>query len=329
MLYCKKSMGGLTMLKEKGFYKGVNFGGWLSQCNYEKEHLDTFITENDFSVAASWGLDHVRIPFDYNIIEKDSGVYIEEGFGYLDKSVEYCKKYGLNLILDLHKTAGFSFDYFSENESGFFDSPEYQERFILLWEEMAKRYGKYYEFVAFELLNEVTDAKFIDTWNDVVRRCIPRIRKYAPDTLILVGSYHNNSADTVQFLEKPYDDKVIYNMHCYEPLKFTHQGAYWTDAIDPKERIKFADSGCTAEYFENLFSTAIAKAKEFGADLYCGEYGVIDVVPAEDTVKWYKTINSVFEKYGIGRSAWSYKKMDFGLTDERLDGVRDELLSLL
>ena len=51
MLYCKKSMGGLTMLKEKGFYKGVNFGGWLSQCNYEKEHLDTFITENDFSVA--------------------------------------------------------------------------------------------------------------------------------------------------------------------------------------------------------------------------------------------------------------------------------------
>ena len=66
-----------------------------------------------------------------------------------------------------------------------------------------------------------------------------------------------------------------------------------------------------------------------GAELYCGEYGVIDVVPAEDAVKWYRTINSVFEKYGIGRAAWSYKKMDFGLTDSRLDGVRDELLKLM
>ncbi|MCR4887742.1 MAG: glycoside hydrolase family 5 protein [Ruminococcus sp.] len=317
------------MLKEKGFYKGINFGGWLSQCNYEKEHLDTFITEKDFADAASWGIDHIRIPFDYNIIEKDCGIFIEDGFAYIDNAVELCKKYKLNLILDLHKTAGFSFDYYGEDESGFFDSIKYQERFYCLWEEMAKRYGKYSDFVAFELLNEVTDAEFIDAWNRIIRTCIPRIRKFAPDTLILVGSYHNNSADTVQYLEAPFDDKVIYNMHCYEPLKFTHQGAYWTDAINPDERMKFEDSVCSEEYFEELFSTAIKKAEEYGAELYCGEYGVIDVVGAEDTVKWYKTINSVFEKHGIGRAAWSYKKMDFGLSDERLDSVRDELIKLL
>ena len=317
------------MLKEKGFYKGINFGGWLSQCNYEKEHLDTFITEKDFADAASWGIDHIRIPFDYNIIEKDCGIFIEDGFAYIDNAVELCKKYKLNLILDLHKTAGFSFDYYGEDESGFFESIKYQERFYCLWEEMAKRYGKYSDFVAFELLNEVTDAEFIDAWNRIIRTCIPRIRKFAPDTLILVGSYHNNSADTVQYLEAPFDDKVIYNMHCYEPLKFTHQGAYWTDAINPDERMKFEDSVCSEEYFEELFSTAIKKAEEYGAELYCGEYGVIDVVGAEDTVKWYKTINSVFEKHGIGRAAWSYKKMDFGLSDERLDSVRDELIKLL
>ncbi len=317
------------MLKEKGFYKGINFGGWLSQCNYEKEHLDTFITEKDFADAASWGIDHIRIPFDYNIIEKDCGIFIEDGFAYIDNAVEFCNKYKLNLILDLHKTAGFSFDYYGEDESGFFDSIKYQERFYCLWEEMAKRYGKYSDFVAFELLNEVTDAEFIDAWNRIIRTCIPRIRKFAPDTLILVGSYHNNSADTVQYLEAPFDDKVIYNMHCYEPLKFTHQGAYWTDAINPDERMKFEDSVCSEEYFEELFSTAIKKAEEYGAELYCGEYGVIDVVGAEDTVKWYKTINSVFEKHGIGRAAWSYKKMDFGLSDERLDSVRDELIKLL
>ncbi len=317
------------MLKDKGFYRGINFGGWLSQCSYEKEHLDSFITEQDFAAVSAWGIDHVRIPFDYNIIEKDHGEFIEEGFAYLDMAVEMCKKYGLNLLLDLHKTAGFSFDYYSENESGFFESVKYQQRFIRLWEELAQRYGKYHEFVAFELLNEVTDKSYIDTWNDIVRRCVPAIRKYAPHTLIFVGSYHNNAADTVQFLDAPFDDRIVYNMHCYEPLKFTHQGAYWTNDIVPEERIPFEESGCDEAYFEKLFSTAIAKAEQYGADLYCGEYGVIDVVPAADTLKWYRTINSVFEKHGIGRSAWAYKKMDFGITDERLGDVRDELLKLL
>ena len=63
--------------------------------------------------------------------------------------------------------------------------------------------------------------------------------------------------------------------------------------------------------------------------LYCGEYGVIDKVSPEDAVKWYRQIHEAFEKYGISRSAWSYKEMDFGLSDSRLDGVRDELVKLL
>ena len=37
------------MLKEKGFYKGINFGGWLSQCDYSDERLNGFIKEEDFT----------------------------------------------------------------------------------------------------------------------------------------------------------------------------------------------------------------------------------------------------------------------------------------
>ena len=57
------------MLKELGFYKGVNLGGWFSQCDYSRERLDTFITEPDFAKIAGWGFDHVRIPIDYNVIQ--------------------------------------------------------------------------------------------------------------------------------------------------------------------------------------------------------------------------------------------------------------------
>lgn len=319
----------MLMLKNKGFYKGVNLGGWFSQCDYSEERLNSFITESDFAKIASWGVDHVRIPIDYNVLENDDGSYKTDGFARIDSALELCDNYGLKAVLDLHKTAGYSFDNYAENEAGFFDSELLQERFYRLWEELANRYGKCPEKIMFELLNEVTDKEYIDAWNRISNSCIKRIRAFAPDTLILVGSYWNNSVESVKDLDVPYDDKVIYNFHCYDPLEFTHQGAYWTDKIDCNARISFEESGVSEEYFEKLFASAIEKAETENTCLYCGEYGVIDCVNPEDTIKWYRTINAVFEKYGIARSAWSYKEMDFGLSDERLDGIRDELVKYL
>ena len=69
--------------------------------------------------------------------------------------------------------------------------------------------------------------------------------------------------------------------------------------------------------------------EKIGTELYCGEYGVIDRAKPEDTVLWFRKIHDCFERHGIARCAWSYKEMDFGLSDHRLDGVRSELLPLL
>ncbi|MDE6030669.1 MAG: cellulase family glycosylhydrolase, partial [Oscillospiraceae bacterium] len=99
----------------EGYKKGVNLGGWLSQCDYTKEHMDSFITEEEFKSIAELGADHVRIPFDYNILEDNEGVFNESGFRYIDYALVLCEKYNLNAVLDLHKAAGFSFDK-GENE---------------------------------------------------------------------------------------------------------------------------------------------------------------------------------------------------------------------
>jgi len=316
------------MLKKMGIIKGINLGGWLSQCDYSDERLNGFITEADIAKVASWGADHVRIPVDYNVFEDNNGGYIESGFALVDKALAWCEKYGLKVVLDLHKTAGFSFD-IAHKEDGFFFSEELQERFYRLWEQFAQRYGKFADRVVFELLNEVTDPSYMETWNKVVKECIKRIRVYAPDTLILVGGYHNNSAHAVKDLDAPYDDKVVYNFHCYDPLPFTHQFAYWVYHMDVNVEMSFEESGASEAYFEENFASAIQAAKENGTVLYCGEYGVIDKVAPEEALKWLKAINAVFEKYGISRCIWSYKEMDFGLTDSRLDGIRDELLKYI
>lgn len=40
----------------KGYQKGVNLGGWFSQCDYSEDRFNNFITEDDFKELTSWGL---------------------------------------------------------------------------------------------------------------------------------------------------------------------------------------------------------------------------------------------------------------------------------
>jgi len=315
------------MLKELGINNGVNLGGWLSQCDYSEERLNTFITEADFREIAALGFDHVRIPVDYNVIQNEDGGMKEEGLRRIDKAFALCDKYGLRAVLDLHKTPGFSFDA-GEHEDGFFVNEAYQARFYAIWEAFAARYGDRPDRIVFELLNEVTQAEYLPAWKRISRECVRRIRIHAPETPVLLGSYHWNSARTLPELDAPYDAHVLYNFHFYEPMIFTHQGAYWNpDYRDA--RSTYAACGASPAWFEDFLAPAVEKAEKEGTELYCGEFGVIDVVPPEEALKWFRDLHEVFARHGIAHSLWSWKQMDFGFIDPRMDGVREELLTLL
>lgn len=334
-----------------GYKNGINFGGWFSQCDYSKERLDNFILESDFKKVSEWGMDHVRIPVDYNVVQNDDCSYKQDGFDRIERCIPLCKKYSLNMILDLHKTIGYSFDD-KEKEEGFFFKAEYQENFYNLWVEFAKRFSKYEDMLAFELLNEVTDIAYKDAWNLIASECIKRIREIAPTIKILIGGYYNNAVCAVKDIDVPFDENIILNFHCYEPLIFTHQGAYWIKNMGTSFRtgydITFKEvidlskkhidhSGIDysfmnenekigKNYFETIFKEAIEYAQSKNLPLYCGEYGVIEYADPEDTKKWYLDINSVLNKYGIGHALWSYKEMDFDFVNARYDAVRKEII---
>jgi glucan 1,3-beta-glucosidase len=129
--------------------RGVNIGGWLSiepfitpslfsrypitdgivdeytlsqklgssAASTIEEHYATFIQEEDFAQMAAAGLDHVRIPYSYWAVTTYSGdPYVEKiSWRYLLRSIEYCRKYGLRVNLDLHGLPG---SQNGENHSG-------------------------------------------------------------------------------------------------------------------------------------------------------------------------------------------------------------------
>lgn len=337
-----------------GFKKGVNLGGWLSQCDYSPDRLENFIKEEDIARIASWGADHVRLPFDFNILLNENGALKSDAFKYLDRAVDWTQKHGLNIILDLHKTMGYSFDP-GEKEIGFFSNEKYQDIFVNLWKSVAARYADKSDSIAYEILNEITEDEFAEPWNKIAKRVIGEIRKIAPKNYIIYGGIHNNSIKGLALLEKPLDDKIVYTFHFYDPLIFTHQKAYWFDGMPadyvmsypaptaeyvekskqfPEKKVWEVFDGYTedivdARFFEFYMKEAIEFAERMNAPLYCGEYGVIEVAPLEDTLRWHRDMRDTFDKLNIARSVWAYKEMDFGFVDEIRKPIYDELIKMI
>ncbi len=343
------------MKKLNGFYKGINLGGWLSQCgkNYTKEHYNSFITKDDIKKISEMGLDHVRLPIDYNVIQNEDGTFITEHFSYIDNCIAWCEEFGLNIILDLHKTSGYVFSDLSCLD--FFEKAELQNMFKSLWREIAVRYGNKPNRIAFELLNEITEFKIANDWNDIWLETVAEIRKFTKDTKIIVGGVFYNGIDGLKYLAKPSDENTVFTFHCYSPMIFTHQGAGWQPMMDPDFRQKYPvsvaeiressaknygdeDSTVSGEdekeilstkYFDKLFETAKETAEKYDIEIYCGEYGVIDHADTTSTLNWYKDIHAAFEKLKIGRAAWTYKSMSFGVTDDHYKDISTEIIDNL
>lgn len=121
--------------------RGVSLGGWLSlepfiapdlfssyssslgiideytlcsylgtaQCSSTLEaHYSSFVTESTFAEIADAGLDHIRIPYSYWAVQTydDDPYLFRTSWRYLLRGIEWARKYGLRVNLDLHALPG-------------------------------------------------------------------------------------------------------------------------------------------------------------------------------------------------------------------------------
>ncbi|KFA46674.1 hypothetical protein S40293_10197 [Stachybotrys chartarum IBT 40293] len=119
--------------------RGVNLGGWLtlepfitpSLFRYDadegiideyslcqklgsatsrtlEQHYASFVTEDTFRDIRDAGLDHVRIPFSYWAVEVyDGDPYLfRTSWRYLLRSIEWARRYGIRVNLDIHALPG-------------------------------------------------------------------------------------------------------------------------------------------------------------------------------------------------------------------------------
>lgn len=344
------------MMNKTSLKIGINLGGWISQYPaYDHHHFKTFISSEDIKRIADWGMDHVRLPVDYPLLEEDDhpGVYKQSGFEYIESCLEWCRKNGLRVILDLHKAPGFAFD--ALDKISLFENPLMQERFLGLWEAVTRRFlGRLDDSLAFELLNEIV-LPDSGPWNDLVSRVLERIRSVDPQRLILLGGNHYNAADELQNLERIADTNILYTFHFYLPLTVTHQKAPWNrpmreynqqldypgwqapglaailDKYPQDARVLRKEVGIQFDknYLRLMLQPALDFSQRTGQPVYCGEFGVYEGASMPTRLNWTRDFISLLNEYGIGRAYWTYKALDFGVVDRDGRIVNQELVELI
>ena len=73
------------------------------------QHWETWIVEDDFRQIAEAGLNHVRLPFGYWSVPRESNnpaPYNPNAWPYVVKAIEWARKYNLLVILDIHGAPG-------------------------------------------------------------------------------------------------------------------------------------------------------------------------------------------------------------------------------
>ena len=329
------------MKKIERLQRGMGIGGWLT--NYKRfnvlppekrmlitvgdmEHFESYITEEDIAYIASLGMDHIRLGFDQIVLESSPFVYRTEIVSIIRRFADWCKKYDLRPVLNLHKAIGNYCDIMDER--GLLQNEELQSRFVALWERLEEEFSDR-DDVVFELLNEVVGSS-AEEWNALAEKTISAIRKRNANRLIIVGGVEWNNPVALTKVKLYDDEKILYTFHCYEPQEFTHQRGVLQEAhifynrdmpypCDDIERYRdfqrVAKGKQEYESYERMdiafLRDYLAPVKEFTERhpdkfVWCGEFGTIRHAKLEWRENWMRDVISIFKEYDIPYCVWNY-----------------------
>lgn len=243
-----------------------------------------YLQEEDIRLMAQMGYNSIRLPVSARLfLAEEPGIqWIEEGFQVVEQVLDWCEKYRIYAILDLHGAPGgqsaLACDDGIDNRPHMFTEPESRERTILLWEEFARRYADRWIVGGYDLINEPLSGpdcrKLIPELGKFYDELIPRIRKFDTNHMLtLEGAVFSMDMD---IFDHEYDPQ------CHNWCIHIH---YYGFSPEVRDLYRFMDSSLRRN-----------------VPVWIGEGG-------SDPVS-----NSIFYEiaaaYDIGYALWSWKKAD-------------------
>jgi aryl-phospho-beta-D-glucosidase BglC (GH1 family) len=193
----------------------------------EKFYRNQRFRETDFQWISDWGFDFVRLPMDYRqwTDPSDPCLQREEVLEHIDEAIEFGRKHGVHVSLNLHNAPGFSVNAAVKHPFSLWHDEEPQRQFAFHWKQFARRYrGISSARLSFNLVNEpaqVDEATYVAA----VRGAIDAIRATDEERLIISDGL-NWGRDPIWSM-KPL--RIAQSTRGYDPMEITHYRASWVD----------------------------------------------------------------------------------------------------
>jgi aryl-phospho-beta-D-glucosidase BglC (GH1 family) len=213
----------------------ANLRGFNLQGKFDTFWSNNGFREEDFRMISDLGFNFARLPLDYLTYTQwgDWNVFLESEVAEIDQAVEWGKKYGVHICINLHRAPGYSVnvsDQIPANQQlNLWTDAAAQNAFVNHWEYFADRYKDVpTDELSFNLLNEPANVDE-STYVSVMQKAIDRIHGINPNRVIFVDGL-NYANDLILSLKNV--PNVIQAIHAYEPFVLTHYKASWVDGSD-------------------------------------------------------------------------------------------------
>ncbi len=243
-----------------------------------------WIQDSDFKRIHDAGLNHVRIPFLWSILQEPGGM------GWLHKAVDMAKSHDLYVVLDMHGLPGGQSNEHHTGEANknrlWFDVDNITKAEDA-WTTVAKEFANEPAVAIYDLINEPMGAPNPAMLSIVYDRLIRAVRKVAPEKVVLVDDGYKGFETTIHPNVAGWRS-VAFSLHFYN-----------FDAKTPADHAK-------------ALNERIPKLQELqgnrNAPIYAGEWNV----EPQGTPGATSGMIKGFDKAGFSWAMWTYKTMAVG-----------------
>lgn len=220
------------------------FGKYVPRKKAERimrDHINNFITEQDFEEISQLGLNHVRISFPYwGIRTWDDEPYVTVNqYDKLKEAAHWADKYNLKMIVELHTVPGGANPYDHSGHTGnqeWLGNSNYQNRWLEILDELATEFSqsKYPAVTAISIVNEPNGD--VNEIYGQYKRGYNKVRNSEGDDelLVIVGDVFLNPAENDYWHSRfpsPKYQNVMTDTHVYrifdpDSIALTQQQRY-------------------------------------------------------------------------------------------------------
>jgi endoglucanase len=300
--------------------QGVNlaFSFWCDQSCINFTRFNSQLPQ----IAAA-GFTHVRLPITFTFIENGSGGINMTTAAALKTFLDQARAANLAVIVDVHDTGiedSWGGDYMAKIANASF-----RTRHLNFWRAFAGwlNTNSNPEWVFIQPANEPIFWETPSIWYNHQTQLLPIIRAAAPNHTIFVIPHEWQGIEALVWgLQRPVADRnVIYDVHYYAPLGFTHQCQAFTGTENDCDNAypgTYPIWDNSMVYFDRArlrrdIQLAADWARTHNVRLHMSEWGVSIGAPADSRNRYFADMRSVLSEFNIGFSVWEWAD-NFGIS---------------